>query len=319
MTDASEQRRLFREAADLAIRLQNDPGNPVSAETARAWIARSAAHGSIWARVAAIHGMTGKILSEQREGAGSDSGGISRRSLVGGGILAFAAVGVGSLALQRSLSRVDADFTSATGEIRRISLPDGSVLTLGPDSAIAVRFAESRRTVELLAGMAYVEVSPDRTRPFALRTGSFSATALGTAFDMSVDAGFVSVSVDHGMVEVASVDRDAFPAARLQAGDWMTLHGASRQVSRGSRDASQIAVWRSGIIVADKETVAALVARISRWQPDPVIIANPFLGSRMVSGVFDVSQPVRALEAVVRPFGGRIRRVASVVTVISSF
>lgn len=318
MTDASEQRRLFREAADLAIRLQNDPGNPVSVETARAWIARSPAHGSIWARVAAIHGMTGKILSEQRDGPGNDVAGPSRRSVVGGGLLALVAVGVGSMALKRG-SRTDADYATATGEIRRISLPDGSILTLGPESAIALKYTESRRSVELIAGMAYAEVSPDPARPFSIRSDTFFATAMGTAFDISADAGFIGVSVDHGLVEVASADGDAVPAARLRAGEWMTLDTASRQVARGSRDASQIAVWRSGVIVAEKETVAALVARIARWQLGRVIIADPFLGSRVVSGVFDVSQPARALEAVVRPFGGKVRQVASAMTVISAF
>lgn len=319
MTDASEQGRLFREAADLAIRLQNDPGNPVSVETARAWIARSPEHGSVWARVAAIHGMTGKILTEQRDAVEENAGPLSRRSVIGGGILAFGAVGAGSIALQRRLFQARADFTTETGEIRRISLPDGTAMTLGPDSAIAVKYAESRRAVELLEGMAYVEVSPDPARPFSILSAPFAATALGTAFDMSSEAGFVSVSVDHGVVEVVSADRDDFPAARLHAGDWVTLDTASRQVTQGRREASQIAAWRSGIVIAEKETVAALVARIARWQTGSVIIADPFLGSRVVSGVFDVGQPLRALEAVVRPFGGKVRQVASVMTVISPF
>ena len=52
MNEVSEERRLFREAADIAIRLQNDPGNPVAIETARAWVERGPAHAAAWAKVA---------------------------------------------------------------------------------------------------------------------------------------------------------------------------------------------------------------------------------------------------------------------------
>jgi transmembrane sensor len=83
MTEApAEDRRLFREAADIAIRLQNDPANPVSIDMARRWVSRSARHEAAWARVAAIHGMTGKILTEQRAVTESGVAGISRRTLV---------------------------------------------------------------------------------------------------------------------------------------------------------------------------------------------------------------------------------------------
>ena len=67
MNELPEDRRLFREAADLAIRLQGDPDNRVSVDTVRAWIARSPAHQQAWTRVCEIHGMTGQILTERYE------------------------------------------------------------------------------------------------------------------------------------------------------------------------------------------------------------------------------------------------------------
>jgi len=71
------------------------------------------------------------------------------------------------------------------------------------------------------------------------------------------------------------------------------------------------------MIVAEKESVSALVAKISRWQPGSVVIADPYLGSRVVSGVFDLSDPLRAIDAVVRPFGAKVRKIAPFMTVIS--
>ncbi len=314
MTEApTEDRRLFREAADLAIRLQNDPGNAVSIDMVRTWVARSPRHEAAWARVAAIHGMTGKILTEQREATEGRGAGMSRRTLVIGGLIGVGVAAAGSVGVQRALLRARADYITSTAEIRRIALSDGSEITLGPDSAIAIGFTDVRRSVELLAGMAYFDVARNVARPFSVLSGDFTATALGTAFDVSSDAGFVSVSVDRGSVEA----RAPTLGARLNPGDWISFDIASHGIARGTREASQIAAWREGMIVAERETVSAMVARIARWQRGSVVMADPFLGSRVVSGVFDLADPIGALEAVVRPFGAKVRTVTPFMTVIS--
>jgi transmembrane sensor len=316
MSDPSEDRSLFREAADLAIRLQNDPGNPVSAEMARNWAARSPQHQKAWARVAEIHGMTGRILTEQR-GISERAGKVSRRTLIVGGAAGLSALAAGTWYFEGALRIAKADYRSATAEIRTVRLGDGSVITLGPESAIAVNYSTARRSVELLSGMGYFEVARDPARPFSVLAGELSATALGTAFDVSADAGFISVSVDHGIVEARSEGSRSDAGEKLNAGDWITLDPSTRGITRGNRDASQIAAWRTGLLIAERESVAAMIAKISRWQPGSVVIADPGLGGRMVSGVFDLSDPIRALEAVVRPFGARVRGIGAFMTVIT--
>lgn len=318
MTEAqTEDRRLFREAADLAIRLQNDPANPVSIDMVRTWVARSPRHEAAWARVAAIHGMTGKILSRQRAAAEGGVAGMSRRTLVIGGLIGAGVAAAGSLTVPGALLRARADHMTSTAEIRRITLSDGSEITLGPDSAVAIDFTDARRTIGLLAGMAYFDVARDASRPFSVLSGDLTATALGTAFDVSNDAGFVSVSVDHGAVEARAADSEFRLAERLNPGDWITFDNSSHTIARGTREASQIAAWREGMIVAERETVSAMVAKIARWQRGSVVMADPSLGSRVVSGVFDLADPLGALEAVVRPFGAKVRNITPFMTVIS--
>lgn len=318
MTEApAEDRRLFREAADLAIRLQNDPANPVSIDMVRTWVARSSRHEAAWARVAAIHGMTGRVLTEQRAVAEGGVAGMSRRTLVIGGLIGVGVAAAGSLTVPGALLRARADYMTSTAEIRRITLSDGSEITLGPDSAVAIDFADARRTIGLLAGMAYFDVARDASRPFSVLSGDLTATALGTAFDVSNDAGFVSVSVNHGAVEARAADSALRLAERLNPGDWITFDTSSHAIARGTREASQIAAWREGMIVAERETVSAMVAKIARWQPGRVVMADPFLGSRVVSGVFDLTDPLGALEAVVRPFGAKVRTVTPFMTIIS--
>lgn len=317
MEDITEDRKLFREAADLAIRLQNDAGNPVSIEMVRSWVSRSPAHEAAWAKVAAIHGMTGKILADRSRAKQREGTGLSRRSFLIGGAIGLGTAATGAQVLPGMLLRSRADYITSTAELQRLPLEDGSILTLGPDSAIAMRFTGERRSIDLLQGMAYFEVAQDPARPFTVNSGAFSATALGTAFDVSSDAGTVSVSVDHGLVEAQAPGLPQGGTEQLASGQWLNFDLSSHALQRGERAPSQIAAWRNGMILAENETVAALVARISRWQQGKVIIADPFLGNRLVSGVFDLSDPLRALDAVVRPFGARVRQAAPYMTVIS--
>jgi transmembrane sensor len=69
--------------------------------------------------------------------------------------------------------------------------------------------------------------------------------------------------------------------------------------------------------MADKEAVSTLIARIGRWIPGRIVIADPFIGSQRVSGIYDLNDPKRALEAVVQPTGAQVRQVSSFLTIIS--
>lgn len=312
-----DQDRLLDEAIDLLIRQQNDPENPVAAEMIRAWRLRSPQHEQVWARVSKVHGASGRILSEERRRERRQSLGLTRRNLMLGG---FTVMGTGLAAYAfgpQIILQARADHMTAKGEKRRIELPDGSIATLGPESAIALDYREDRRTVGLLAGMSFFEVASDAGRPFSVLSGSLSATALGTAFDVSDDGGILTVSVDHGLVDVRLADPALAGGEKLGDGQWLTFDPSSGGIDRGRRESGQIASWRDNLIIADKEAVSALVARIGRWVPGRVVIADPFIGRQRVSGVFDLNDPLRALQAVVHPAGGRVRQVSSLMTVIS--
>lgn len=307
--------RLLDEAIDLIIRLQNAPGNAVTTEMIGRWRARSPEHERAWLKVAEAHGMSGQVLTGKRKAERRDKLGLTRRNLMLGGTIGILAAGAGAYVIPRIILHARADHVTAKGEIRRIELADGSIAMLGPDSALALAYTERRRGIDLLQGMAFFEVAEDSRRPFQARCGELSATAIGTAFDMSSDAGRLSLSVQHGVVEA----RASVPGARLVAGDWITFDPDSESIERGTRPLDQIATWRDNLITAEGETVAALVARIARWCPGNVVIADPSIGRQKVSGIFDLKDPKLALAAVVHPAGGTVRQVSPLLTVISPF
>jgi transmembrane sensor len=313
---AADSEKLFEEALDLIIRLQNDPGNPVARDLMRNWRARGPEHEAAWAEAAEIHGMAGKVL-EDRRNADSARNTVSRRKVMLGGFAGLALAGAAAFYGPDLLARLRADHVTSTAEIRRITLADGTIVTLGPESAIRTVSTERLRQVDLLSGMAFFEVVPDPARPFEATAGHLRVTVLGTAFDLSSNAGSITVAVDHGLVRVNVAESAQAEQGTLADGQWLTLDEGSQQVGRGTHDPGQVAAWRDGMIVADSETVSSLVATIGRWHTGRILIADPWLGARQISGVFDLKDPVKALEAVVLPYGGAVRQLSPWLTVIS--
>jgi len=310
----SQDERLFEEALDIVMRIQEDPDNTVTLELVSRWRARSSDHEVAWREAMEIYGMTGKVMRDQRRAISSK---ISRRSLLTGSAAGLAVIAGGALFGPQLILQAQADFMTTSAQLKDVSLSDGSQVTLGPDTAIRLQFGESERRVELLAGMAFFDVKSDPARPFNVQTGDLTATAVGTAFDVSNDAGYLTVSVDHGLVAIRPTGANDAPTP-LGQGDWLSFNEQTQNFERGNRDASQIAAWRQGLLVAERDTIASVVARIARWQSGRVLLAQSSFGAQRISGVFDLNNPAAALEAVVEPYGGRVRQVSPWLTIVSS-
>ena len=315
---SDENDRIWDEALDLILRLQNDPANPVTLNTIGRWRRRSPAHEAVWTELCQLHDLSGRALAQRRDSAAPRPARLTRRSILAGSAAA-AAAGVAALLAPPVLLHARADHLTGTAEVRAVTLPDGSTATLGPDSAIRLAFTGADRTVELLAGMGFFEVVPDRDRAFRVVADRLTATARGTAFEVSSDAGYLTVSVDHGQVDVNVGQHDGRPDERLGGSEWLTFDERSTTIAKGSKDPTRIAAWRNNLIFADRETIASLVARIARWRAGRIVIADPSFGSERVSGVYDLTHPLGALEAVVTPFGGHVRTLTPYLTVVSRF
>lgn len=312
-----DQDRLLDEAIDLIIRYQNDPDNSVTVEMIRSWRGRSTDNEAAWLRVAKIHDASGILLVEKQKRERRDALGLTRRKLM---ISGFGLAALGTAAYTAGpglLGNPKADFRTAQGEMREIDLPDGSKAVLGPESAIALDFRMGRRSIELFSGMSFFDVREDTRRPFSVSVNTLRATATLGAFDVSSDAGIFSLGVDHGLVNVRFSNAAVGMISSLGSGDWIAIDPSSGTIDRGKRDADQIGSWRNKVIIAERETIAALAARIGRWMPGRIVIADTSIGKERVSGVYDVSTPLLALEAVVHPAGAKVRQLTPYLTIVS--
>jgi transmembrane sensor len=238
----------------------------------------------------------------------------SRAALAGGLLAASLALMVG---LDGHLS-AKPDYATAIGETRQVTLQDGTIVTLGGESALSVGYGPARRQVVLLKGEAFFEVAHDADRPFTVQAEGLTAEDVGTAFDVDIEAKLLQVSVESGSVRV-SYAKGALPVAEtLGAGDRLSLDRTTGSSTRDVESPTAVAGWRSGRLVVEDVPIERVVQTLRHYHVGYIWVRDPALAERRVSGVYDLGDPVAALKAAVEPHAGLVTQVTPYLLVVSS-
>lgn len=207
-----------------------------------------------------------------------------------------------------------ADYQTASGETRDVTLSDGSVVQLDSHSAIAVDFSGQRRDVRLLVGQAFFKVKPDKSRPFHVRAKAMQITVTGTAFNVDLDRDGMSVAVQNGSVNVQ--DWQAGRAlASLVPGQRLSYRGG--QADLATFAPTQAAPWRQGQLIADDLPISEVVEQLRRYVPGLIVLNDAELGAQRVTGVYDLRKPQAALQAILKPSGAKVSRYSPWLFVLS--
>lgn len=307
MTDASRVAQLaldpaiLQQAAEWIAQLWSDDVTDQDRADCARWRARHPDHEQAWQRLLAFEG---KLLGLPREAARHA---LRRPKTSAGRRRALRALSLGVIVLGAGYAarstgtwqRAAADYRSATGEIRDLTLPDGTRVTLSTASAIDLRFSDTERLVVLRAGEILIATAPDtaaQARPFLVRTRHGSVQALGTRYSVRDDDDTTRVAVFEGAVEIRPMDAPG-QAVRLDAG----------QGSRFSRDRVEppaaanddAAAWSRGLLVADGMRLEDFTAELARYRSG-VVRCDPAVADLRVSGVFSLRDTDRALENLTR-------------------
>lgn len=200
------------------------------------------------------------------------------------------------------------DASTRVGERALIQLSDGSRVTLNTDSAIHADMRGAVRSVALLRGEAYFDVAKDATHPFVVRAGSRRIVAVGTAFDVRIQSEMIKVSLVQGKVRVEPIvtnHAEVATASNLAAPILMGAGSSLVAPAIGEErleplNADREVGWRSGKLVFQDERVAVVVAEMNRYSNLKIVIRDPRIGERLLSGVFDpsrVAELARVLES----------------------
>jgi transmembrane sensor len=183
-------------------------------------------------------------------------------------------------------------YTSRIGEMRSITLPDGSVAYLNTDTVLKWIGAQDDRRVLLAHGEALFEVAHDSTRPFRIALDHSEVHVLGTRFDVYRKAsGSVVVTVLSGTVAVEGLEEGgAHPAwqVKLSANQQVEYSPAGPAPDIRSTVAPKAVKWREGILETERETLSTVVGELSRYTTERILIADPRLNAERIGGAFSI-------------------------------
>lgn len=193
------------------------------------------------------------------------------------------------------LSRLGADYSTGVGERRTVHLADGSVVEMDSDTVLDQDYAAGRRTLKLRVGRAMFVVKADPRRPFVVEAGNGSVTALGTRFIVATDGDESELVVTEHSVAARTGKTPAAVVVQGQAINW----GPDGLERTRPVDLSASTAWMRGRLVVSGAPLREVVSEIGRYRKGYVRLMGDS-GAIRVSGVYDLTHPDQALDALSR-------------------
>lgn len=307
MTMSSDNEQVLLAASKWYALLASGEATPDEIAQWEAWRIADVRHSEAWSRIEALSERWGAMPSNVKSDILLSLPASPGRRRAVKHLLVLCGVGASTVwAYKRQPWReIWADYATATGEIRRVTLPDGSVLYINTASAVNVKFSEQQRVIELVKGEVLIHTAKEQGpyRPLLVATRHGSATALGTKFSVRDHEDHTKVMVTEGAVFVAPIDSHESPVM-LQAGQsvMFTQVGTSAVLQEEGGDA-----WANGMLVAFSMPMSDFVAELSRYRRG-VLRCDPSLAHLKVSGSFLVNDTDAVLKHLTNILPVRIER-----------
>lgn len=211
---------------------------------------------------------------------------LDRRGLIAAGLAAAVAIGVGGGYWVWQAPRT---YRTDIGEMRRVTLRDGSMVALNTNSVLKVDYSGERRELWLSRGEGHFIVAKDRTRPFVVHAAGASVTAVGTAFTVRAEARApVRVTVTEGVVSLEPPGREQ--ARLVGAMQQAAVAVAASQIRPVSAvEIQRSLAWTDGRIMLEGQTLGEAAAEFNRYN-DRKLVVSGAAASAQVGGVFRTSE-----------------------------
>ncbi|MBR4519841.1 MAG: FecR domain-containing protein [Paludibacteraceae bacterium] len=180
------------------------------------------------------------------------------------------------------------------GEHSRVTLPDGTALTLNAQTTVRYNLADGKRQVSI-DGEAFFEVARDPEHPFVVSANGMTVTCLGTSFDVRnySDESNISVVLRDGKVRVNACDADL----TMEPGSRVLMDRQTLALSKHTVTPSDYTAWLNGEIKYNDQTLEEIAAELSRnYNIDLVITSDElkqerftgYLGRSSLRNILDV-------------------------------
>lgn len=196
------------------------------------------------------------------------------------------------LAVGASLARMvgvelDAETTvTGAGELATVTMRDGTLVRLGPNSRLGFHLVSGPRDVSL-EGRAFFAVRPDQRHPFRVHAAGGQVNVVRSRFEMQARGSEARVVVIEGEVEVVAGGR----RANVGAGEMLVVGDSGPRTVEPVAEVVQTLAW-TGQFLAFQSTPLVDVAREFEDRFGyRVEILDPALAHRTVTGWFSDQSP----------------------------
>ncbi|WOK05139.1 FecR domain-containing protein [Imperialibacter roseus] len=158
------------------------------------------------------------------------------------------------------------------GQKLTIHLSDGTEVILNSGSSISYPevFGDAERVVSLV-GEAFFEVTPDKSRPFIVRSSNLEMRVLGTSFNVQSfpELDIYNVALVTGKLMVGRVrkgnDGTEHETLLLSPGEMADLNVQSGKLSRQSFNVEEMTSWKRGIIYFKDADHRKVIKILENW------------------------------------------------------
>ncbi|WP_235938892.1 FecR domain-containing protein [Schauerella aestuarii] len=302
----------LEQAADWFALLRSGEASAADRAAWQAWCNASEANRSAWAQVENIGRRFQPIQTTPNP---RDTMGAYRLATVNArrrrlvlGLLTIAGTGsLGILAWRHSpapiwLAAKTADHRTAMGEVRQITLSDGSTVWLGTASAFDEDFSTGLRRLYLRAGEMLIATAADSSRPFVVDTPHGRLRALGTRFTVRLDNADTRLAVYDGAVQARAAEG---------AIDIIRAGQEVRMSKRGLTDFKPTDPAREsstrGLFIAQHVPLHAVMHELERYRMGHISL-SPDVANLAVFGSYPMTDPDRTLAMLESVMPIRVRR-----------
>ncbi|MHC8350730.1 FecR domain-containing protein [Pseudomonas sp. RT4P38] len=293
----------LEEAADWLIRMSESELSDTERAEWECWKVSTPERSRAWSRAQLLQTKLGGLPPSLAMSALDRPSSPERRAALGklAMILAILPAGWGSWKLAES-QQWSADYHTAVGQQRELTLADGSKITLNTDTAIDVLFDANQRLIHLREGEMLVQTAPDispMARPFLVSTRQGRMQALGTRFTVRELQPRTHLVVLEGAVKVELAENRQSTPLIVNAGQRTDFSSHTfGQLSVADR---YVGAWTQGMLMADKMRLADFVAELTRYRRG-VVRLDPALADLRISGAYPISDSQRTLNMLAQTY-----------------
>ncbi|WP_420967015.1 FecR family protein [Bradyrhizobium sp. B120] len=291
-------------------------------EETRYWGSQSSAHSEALAQASLLWDQLGpagaNLLKRRGDSLLTDvrrQPRMTRRAMLGGALATSAAaylVVSPPMQLWPSLQDVMADYRTAAGEQRKLTIDGGVKVTLNTGTSVNVQSGDnSQDRIEILTGEAVIAAA-SASREVRVVAGDGEMSARQAQFNVRHEPRSTCVTCLDGEVRVT---RHSSVAA-LRAGQQVS-YAALGLAAPMSVDPAEVTAWRDGMLIFHDAPLGSVVTEINRYRSGKVMVTNAELERRLVNGRFRIDNVDGILTMFQQIFGAKARHLPGGIVLLS--